>query len=41
VILKEPSDGFLPEPGHIFPMGGLVIGKVKLVYHNMRKGENE
>ncbi len=39
VILKELSDGFLPEPGHLFPMGRLVIGKVKQVYHNMSKGK--
>lgn len=39
VILKELSDGFLPEPGNLFPMGRLVIGKVKQVYHNISKGK--
>ncbi len=39
VILKELSDGFLPEPRNLFPMGRLVIGKVKQVYHNISKGK--
>ena len=32
VILKELSDGFLPDPATMFPPGRLVIGKVKTVH---------
>ena len=39
VILKELSDSFLPDPISMFPMGRLVIGKVKQV--NFRKNPVE
>jgi rRNA biogenesis protein RRP5 len=37
VILKELSDSFLPDPATLFPMGRLVIGKVKQVHQNLCK----
>jgi rRNA biogenesis protein RRP5 len=32
VILKELSDGFLPDPAASFPVGRLVVGKVKEIH---------
>jgi rRNA biogenesis protein RRP5 len=37
VILKELSDSFLPDPVALFPMGRLVIGKVKQVHQTLSK----
>jgi len=38
VILKELCDGFLPSPSASFPMGRLVVGKVKSVKDGEQKG---
>merc|ERR1719428_2088190 len=40
VILKELADGFLPDPADSFPMGRLVMGRVKSVKHKKTKGKD-
>mmetsp|Transcript_31818 Transcript_31818/g.36201 ORF Transcript_31818/g.36201 Transcript_31818/m.36201 type:complete len:1887 (+) Transcript_31818:1355-7015(+) len=40
VILKELADGFLPDPVVSFPMGRLVIGRVKAVKNRKLIGKN-
>jgi rRNA biogenesis protein RRP5 len=41
VILKELCDGFLPDPETSFPMGRLVVGKVKEVREAQKKPKNK
>jgi rRNA biogenesis protein RRP5 len=38
VLLKEICDGFLPDPKSSFPAGRLVVGKIKALQKNKRKG---
>lgn len=38
VIVKELCDGFLPDPAASFPMGRLVVGKVKSINKASKKG---
>lgn len=39
VILKELADGFLHDPETSFPMGRLVVGKVKAIKEGKKKGK--
>lgn len=41
VILKELCDGFLPNPDASFPMGRLVVGKVKSILKVDKKGKTK
>jgi rRNA biogenesis protein RRP5 len=41
VILKELADGYLHDPEALFPMGRLVIGKVKTVNAGKQKGKQK
>jgi rRNA biogenesis protein RRP5 len=39
VILKELCDGFLPDPAASFPMGRLVVGKIKAIQKASKKAK--